>query len=76
MFCFLQEMSPIDIVPVQENTYLTEIEASMDLVPQHIICPSEKTDPTVFDTFDHPAAKQAGLTTSKTALMPVSIQYI
>jgi len=67
-------MSPIDIVPYHENLLISDVEASMDLVPNHPIHRSEKTNSTVFDGLDQqaPSTKQTGLTDSKTALMPVS----
>lgn len=40
--------SPIDIVPVQENAYVLDMESSMDIVPNHQIYHSERTDSTIF----------------------------
>lgn len=57
-------MSPIDIVPVHENMYIAELEASMDIVPNHQIYHSEKTESTIFSPssnipFVPPTPKQA-----------------
>ena len=43
---YLQEMSPIDIVPLEENAY--DLESNMDIVPNHQIYHSERTDSTIF----------------------------
>lgn len=44
----LQEMSPIDIVPMVENEYEVDLESNMDIVPNHQIYHSERTDSTLF----------------------------
>lgn len=45
---FAQEMSPIDIVPLEENMYEMDVESNMDIVPNHRIYHSERTDSTIF----------------------------
>lgn len=41
-------MSPIDIVPLEENVYKLDLESNMDIVPNHRIYHSERTDSTIF----------------------------
>lgn len=41
-------MSPIDIVPLEENAFEVDLESSMDIVPNHRIYHSERTDSTIF----------------------------
>lgn len=41
-------MSPIDIVPMEENAYVVDLEPNMDIVPNHRIYHSERTDTTIF----------------------------
>ena len=41
-------MSPIDIVPLEENMYELDMESNMDIVPNHRIYHSERTDSTIF----------------------------
>ena len=40
-------MSPIDIVPLEENAFEVDLESSMDIVPNHRIYHSERTDSTI-----------------------------
>lgn len=54
----MQEMSPIDIVPLEENMYVVE-ESSMDIVPNHRIYHSERTDSTIFSNIHLAPSKQA-----------------
>lgn len=44
-------MSPIDIVPLEENMYEQDMESSMDIVPNHQIYHAERTDSTMFSNF-------------------------
>lgn len=60
----LQEMSPIDIVPLEQNAFEVDLESSMDIVPNHRIYHSERTDSTIFSNMSTnplvplPASKQ------------------
>ena len=64
-------MSPIDIVPIEENMYGLEVESNMDIVPNHRIYHSERTDSTIFSNssnhpFVQPPSKQAPNTIKQT----------
>ena len=64
-------MSPIDIVPLEENAYEMDLESNMDIVPNHRIYHSERTDSTIFSNMSanplipRPTPKQASVENGK-----------